>query len=212
MVSQIKVDNVLESTSAAGVTIDGVLLKDSELGSTYLSDGMVKLGSATASNSADLVFDEIIDSSKYAFYKFYFYNIIAATNAVDFCMTFRYGAGAGNIAATHYRGGVAVYPDNTGSTIFGNQSDSNFGRITPGVRNDNIGAINAEGIFIPTTNSQGVPSIMVDNYYRNSSNYVRNQRTVHIIESNADAVTGVRFVMSNGNISSGSIHIYGIKF
>ena len=31
MVSQIKVDSVLESTSAAGVTIDGVLLKDNKL-------------------------------------------------------------------------------------------------------------------------------------------------------------------------------------
>ena len=33
MVSQIKVDSVLESTSAAGVTIDGVLIKDSKLAS-----------------------------------------------------------------------------------------------------------------------------------------------------------------------------------
>jgi len=33
MVSQIKVDSVLESTSAAGVTIDGVLLKDNKLAS-----------------------------------------------------------------------------------------------------------------------------------------------------------------------------------
>ena len=43
MTSQIKVDTILESTSTAGVTIDGVLLKDNELASTYLSDGMVKL-------------------------------------------------------------------------------------------------------------------------------------------------------------------------
>ena len=210
--STLQVNTINESTSASGVTIDGVLLKDSELASTYLSDGMVKLGSATASNSADLVFDEIVDASKYAAYKFYFYNIIAATNATDMRATFRYGAGAGNIAATHYRGGVAVYPDASGSTVFGNQSSTNYASIVPGVRNDNIGAINTEGIFVPTTNSQGVPSIMCDNYFRTEANTVRNQRTVHIIESNADAVTGVRFYMGSGNITSGSIHIYGIKY
>ena len=33
MVSQIKVDSVLESSSGNGVTVDGVLLKDSKLAS-----------------------------------------------------------------------------------------------------------------------------------------------------------------------------------
>jgi hypothetical protein len=208
----VETDTINEKTSTSGVTIDGVLLKDSEMASTYLSDGMVKLQSGTASNSSELVFDQFVDTSKYAGYKFYFYNILAATSNTDMRATFRYGAGAGDIASTHNRGGVAVYPDLSGSTVFGNQSSTNFASIVPACGNGNINAINSEGFFVPTTNSQGVPSIMVDSYFRTHDNYIRNQRTIHIIESNSDAVTGVRFFFGSGNITSGSIHIYGIKY
>ena len=43
MASEIKVDTISEKTSANGVTIDGVVLKDNEMGSTYLDAGLVKL-------------------------------------------------------------------------------------------------------------------------------------------------------------------------
>ena len=48
MVSQIKVDSVLES-SGNGVTVDGVLIKDN------VASGLVKLGSATASNDSSII-------------------------------------------------------------------------------------------------------------------------------------------------------------
>ena len=95
--SQIQVDTITESTSNTGTTVEGVLLKDSEMASTYLSDGMVKLQSGTASNSAELVFDQFVDTSKYAGYKFYFYNILAATSNTDMRATFR------SVSYTHLR-------------------------------------------------------------------------------------------------------------
>ena len=54
--STIQVDTINEKTSNTGVTIDSVLLKDSEMASTYLSDGIVKLQSGTASSSAEYSF------------------------------------------------------------------------------------------------------------------------------------------------------------
>ena len=66
MASEIKVDTISEKTSASGVTIDSVLVKDG-----IAHSGLVKLGSATASNSADITFDNFVDNSVYAASQFW---------------------------------------------------------------------------------------------------------------------------------------------
>ena len=57
MASEIKVDTISEKTSANGVTIDGVLLKDSQMAGTYLDGGLVKLATVTASSTAEIDFN-----------------------------------------------------------------------------------------------------------------------------------------------------------
>ena len=75
MASEIKVDTISENTSAAGVTIDGVLIKDGQVDGVDVStlsvdtNGLVKLTSATASNSSELVFDNFVDTSLYSYYE-----------------------------------------------------------------------------------------------------------------------------------------------
>jgi hypothetical protein len=52
MVSQIKVDSVLESSSGNGVTVDGVLLKDSKIGGTITIPGSTGTMALTSDISA----------------------------------------------------------------------------------------------------------------------------------------------------------------
>ena len=56
MSSELKVDTISEKTSANGVTIDGVLLKDNQMAGTYLDGGIIKLASVTASDTAEVDF------------------------------------------------------------------------------------------------------------------------------------------------------------
>ena len=60
MVSQIKVDSVLESTSAAGVTIDGVLLKDSKLASG--TGNVLQVVTGTDSSAANISSTSFVDT------------------------------------------------------------------------------------------------------------------------------------------------------
>ncbi len=100
MSSEIKVDTISEKTSAAGVTIDGVLLKDGNVDgvdvSAIVSGSLVKLTSATASNSSELVFDNFVDTSLYSYYEIRCLNIVGATNSKTFRITFRQGGASGS--------------------------------------------------------------------------------------------------------------------
>ena len=60
MVSQIKVDSVLESTSGNGVTVDGVLLKDSKLASG--TGNVLQVVSATESTGATVTAQSFQDT------------------------------------------------------------------------------------------------------------------------------------------------------
>ena len=67
MVSQIKVDSVLESTSGNGVSVDGALIKDNFLAASA-GGGLVKLAEYTFSSDADKDFD-VCDGDTYFGYK-----------------------------------------------------------------------------------------------------------------------------------------------
>jgi hypothetical protein len=78
--SEIQVNTINEYTGASGVTIDGVLLKDGNVDgvdvSAIVSGSLVKLSSATASNSSELLFDNFVDQNTYAYYHIVAENII----------------------------------------------------------------------------------------------------------------------------------------
>ena len=69
--STVQVDAINESTTNAGVTVDGVLIKDGQVDGVDVStlsldtNGLVKVASATASASSELVLDNFVDTSTY---------------------------------------------------------------------------------------------------------------------------------------------------
>jgi len=67
MASEIKVDTISENTSANGVTIDGVLIKDGQVDGVDVStlsvdtdtNGLVLISSINASTATDITFDNV---------------------------------------------------------------------------------------------------------------------------------------------------------
>ena len=103
MASEIKVDTISEKTAANGVTIDGALIKDSQLASTA-GGGLVLLQSATASASPTFTFDNFADSSTYSGYRVVFDSVLHSADSNDLLFTFRSGGASGSdMTGTYYR-------------------------------------------------------------------------------------------------------------
>ena len=83
----VETNTISEGTSGSGVTIDSVLLKDG-----VAHSGLVKLSSATASNSADITFDNFVDNSVYAAYMLYIENHLVADDGTNLDLRFRTSA------------------------------------------------------------------------------------------------------------------------
>ena len=208
--SEIQVNTINEYTGASGVTIDGVLLKDGAIPSTA-GGGLVKLTSATASSSADLTFDNFVDSSTYSSYRIDFENIKAATDNVVFRATFRQGGASGSdISGTYIHSEIYGSLYNTTEGITTNQQNTNF-----------IEVMNSQGNATGEENSGFIDFFPA--YDTKGKSYIR----VNVVKTNADTngfasilaggifdtttCTGIKFFMSSGNIASGTITIYGVK-
>ena len=84
MSSEIKVDTISEKTSANGVTIDGVLIKDSKIASSYISGGgLVYINSGTFSSTSQLTVENVFTST----YENYKILIEVTDNSADDCET-----------------------------------------------------------------------------------------------------------------------------
>ncbi len=167
---------------------------------------LVFLQAQTASASAQLDFTSFI-SSTYDEYQIEFVQVIPATNAVTLIM--RMGTGAGptwdsgsNYSWTNYRWNAAgstfaaTNPD-TGITI-NNSTDTISNSANYGL-NGTVRLFNPGGAIYKRVTGQ------VDYLSTNLEGVVLAGAYL-----STTAVTGVRFLMSSGNITSGIIRVYGI--
>ena len=206
MVSEIKVDTISEKTSANGVTIDGVLVKDS-----VAHSGLVLLESATASSSPTLTFDNFVDTSLYASYHIEYNQIKPANDNVAFRAIFR--TASGDQTGTYYMAGVYYQPDSSSGAVSSNNSYTNFFNIEAALGNSNGEALMGQAKFYPAVgdSTQNIAqlhsNIGLQRYDDNSRGALR----IGVIEAPGTANTGIKFYMSSGNIASGSIYIYGVK-
>ena len=104
MASEIKVDTISENTSANGVTIDGVLIKDGQVDgkdvSTLSASPIALVDSSTGvSGVSEVVFDNVFTSS-YLFYKLVF--TYEPSTTADFRMVFRNGGASGSDITANY--------------------------------------------------------------------------------------------------------------
>ena len=215
MASELKVDTISEKTTASGVTIDSVLLKDGLVDgvdvSAIVSGSLVKLSSATASNSSELLFDNFVDQNTYAYYHIVAENIIPAINSTDLRMTFRQGGASGSDLTGSYYGAAWQSSLNTASSGFdSNFSTANYAQLGDQIQNSAGRAHNGTVEFFPSDGTNNGSYMAANFIHYTSLGTMRSRHRGQYLDSTT-AATGARFYMSSGNITSGSIYIFGVK-
>ena len=142
--STLQVNTINESTSASGVTIDGVLIKDGAIASSFISSlptaGMTKIADSDFSDASDATFDNIFTST-YSNYAFKIYHQ-AADNNTEFRFRFRTGGASGSDETTAQYNVVNVisFPNSStnwaAKTIYG--LDINAFTMNGGMANNKI--------------------------------------------------------------------------
>ena len=213
--STVQVDTINESTTNAGVTVDGVLIKDGQVDGVDVStlsvdtNGLVKLSSATASNSSELVFDNFVDHTNYSYYNVVFNFIKLATDAQNWQVTFRQGGASGSDITGTYRR-YNNYADVSGSsfnTYTETQSNaSTFHVLGNSTREEYSGTVE----FFPANGTNGFSSMKSLATFKDSNGTIYATITTNLIDV-ATASTGLKFKAGSGNITSGEVIIYGVK-
>lgn len=170
----------------------------------------VLLGSATASTSAILEFTSIFSSS-YDQYIIEFNNVLPATNNVTLYSQLGTGAGPTYITA-NYGWQVNVFVNGSNAFV-GNGSDAQAlittNNATYGISNASIGV--GGSLWINGPNGSSNPAQGVGNVVYLSASGTQVGSTYTSWQQPAAIFTAIKFYMSSGNITSGTIRIYGLK-
>ena len=205
--SVVKTDTISEKTSAAGVTIDGALIKDNLLASSA-GGGLVKLATATASDSAAITFDNFVDNSVYASYLLYVENHVVASDTTNLDFTFRTSAPA-DISDDYY---TAYYErkvkSGAGSDAEGKETTTDFGSVWGSQTNTVADSLSAT-VMLQMPDS-GLARCHWDGSLKNSSDvwmWIRRD----MITDSVTGCKGIKLFQRSGNITSGVYTIYGVK-
>ena len=196
--STVQVDAINESTTNAGVTVDGVLIKDGQVDGVDVStlsvdtNGLVKLTSATASNSSELVFDNFVDTSTYAYYHIVAENIISATNSTSFYMTFRQGGASGSdLNGTYYLMSWTSFGNVAFSGFDSNASNANFAQIGDQIYNSAGRAFNGLTEYFPSDGTNNGSYTMSKFVHYGGNGQIRDRRRGQYL-NDTTAATGAR--------------------
>ena len=200
--STLNVDNINEYTTGDGVTIDNVLVKDG-----IAHSGLVRLASASATNSnTDLTFDNFVDNSTYAYYKFTVENVTATSSGDNFNAKWRTSGGA-DISDTYYN---AYYERDleSGSSDSTGKTNNDHLNIWGGQNTTAATAFYGEGSLWCPDNS--VARFQITASLENSGGSSMWAER-YSMTSSVTGVKGIRFYMNTGTVATGTVTIYGVK-
>ena len=207
--SEIQVNTINEYTGANGVTIDGALIKDSQLAATA-GGGLVRLETATASDSPTFTFDDFVDNSTYSYYKLIMEEIVPATDSAVLHFVFRSGGAIGaDMTGTYRRSGSYEYIDFSSAAQYSNNSDTDYSRTAFNYGNSTNENFSSEVTLYPN-NGQSLSKGIHEYIGRRNSPYLVRAQDNFILD-NATAMTGIKIEFSSGNITSGKATVYGVK-
>lgn len=171
--------------------------------------GMVLLASATASGSASLDFTGL--SSTYKAYKFIGEDIIAATNAVSLYMRYSQNNGSSYLADSNYRWGsqgigVAASTGNQGVSL-----TPQINMTSSTTSNTATKGIGFELTLFDPANTASHKSVMWMLRHWTAAGATDLTIGHGTYTANTTAVNAVQFLMGSGNITSGTIHMYGLR-
>ena len=179
------------------------------------SGSLVPISEQTASGSASIEFTTGIDST-YPIYRFEFISIHPSTDNVNFNFNMSTDGGSNyNVTKTttlfrayHTEGDdAAVLEYRTGSDLAQSTSDQKL--------NGNVGADNDQCVvgFLTLYNPSSTSFVK---HFIATTNVIKaddqsQQKFIAGYGNTVSSVNAVKFVMSSGNIDSGTIKLYGIK-
>jgi hypothetical protein len=198
MSSEIKVDTISEKTSDAGVTIDGLLIKDGAIPS-IAGSGLVHINTSTFSTASSHSIDNCF-SATYTNYKIVI-NLSAVTGSnIDFLVRLRVSS---SDATTNYKT-VRQFANGTSITVDTDPTgtdDWTLGFITGTGTDVHSGTIDLFNPFSATT-TNGLTSF---NGEFGAAHYLI---ACDWANTNATSYDGITFFPASGTIS-GTVSVYG---
>jgi hypothetical protein len=182
--------------------------------------GWFLIQTQTASNSATLDFTTGINST-YKNFVFVMNYLVPVTDEVDLTINFSTNAGSAWLTGAVY-GYCNILSDAAGNgpTNINNSSNTAIALYLTGdnntvifdIDNESNGGLSGLLWCYDLSNTLNTKMCMSDTAYRagGSASAVARAMTGGIIEETG-AINGVRFLMSSGSISTGSIALYGLK-
>jgi len=207
MASEIKVDTISENTSAAGVTIDGVLIKDGQVDGVDVStlsvdtdtNGLVLISSTNASTATDITFDNVFTST-YQNYKMILNNFKCDSGG-DMRLTFRNGGSSGaDITSKH--DSRYYYISSSSGWIQGTASaNANYVMLSNGTGTSSSYSFNIE-LWNPQVSTVATTGFMTGSW--KDGGHLQTGMSLDSLEE----VTGLKLFASSGTVS-GDIYLYG---
>lgn len=168
---------------------------------------MVLIGSATASNSAQIDFTSISNSS-YSGYRIYVNNFIPSNNGVNLLLRF---SNSGTFLTSGYNWQNWRWTS-SGSGVAGQNGGAGAGVCINANVDNMANAANLGGSFVidifDCAQTTSYTKVNVQGHYYGSAwlGIVGNG-----MSPNMNAIDGFRLLMDSGTISSGTVYLYGIK-
>lgn len=168
---------------------------------------LIFLGTQTASNSASLAFTSLI-TSQYPVYLIKVRNLLPATNNVNLLVTFSTDNGA-TYLNTNYKWSSRKTTDSTNAVLSSSDSDSSITLATALSNTASQGGLNGDINLFGFAQSRIAKVNGLFSFYDQTPSAANNQAGG--INTSTTAVTAISFAMSSGNITSGSLTLYGMK-
>jgi len=211
--------NIANNITTSGVFTSGAITNASVTGITVLanaSDGITFISSQTASASASISFTTGIDST-YKAYKFVFSNVKPATDATNFSFqTSTNGGSSYGVTCTSTAFQTYQFEDGSATSLsYAGDNDlaqsTSFQKITSQVGNDTDESLSGVlTIFNPSSTTYVKHWISdINNVYAPEALCIRMFHAGYF--NTTSAVNACQFKFASGNISAGTIYLYGIK-
>ena len=215
--SQIQVDTITESTSNTGTTVEGVLLKDSQMAGTFLNGGIIRLAQVTADNTSEIDFSTSVTGYNNTTYRSFIVRGRWIKPATDTARLYQYLASGTSKRTGTYEVGTYQARIDASSGGYYQQDQSGYLEIgTFPLGTNTRESMAFEMQVFPAGDSGNAPSgsVITGGLFRcvikgyNAATFSMQGGFQYDSTSYMD---GIYLSMSTGNIDQGEFEFYGVK-
>jgi hypothetical protein len=205
--STVQVDAINESTTNAGVTVDGVLIKDGLVDGVDVStlsvdtdtNGLVLISSTNAVTATDITFDNVFTST-YQNYKMILNNFKCDSGG-DMRLTFRNGGSSGADITSKHDSRYWYISSSSGWLQGTASANANYVMLSNGTGTSSSYSFNIE-LWNPQVSTVATTGFMTGSW--KDGGHLQTGMSLDSLEE----VTGLKLFASSGTVS-GDIYLYG---